>query len=304
MPKSILVAGSLHHDVVVDAERLPALDETLPGTEVRYIAGGKGRNQAAAIAHNAGRCAMAGRVGNDAQGMSMIANLREAGVDVSLMQTGTGETTGMSVAIVNAHGEYGAVIVSGANLSLDADKITVPADAGFLLLQNEIAEATNIALARKARSAGLTTVLNAAPARTMTTELSDLIDVLIVNRVEASGLTGQPLSTTAEAMDAARQLSQSVGKVIVTLGGDGLVHMRAGGRAEYQPAFRAKVVSGHGAGDFFTGAFVSQLAAGSEFEAAIHYAQAAAAVYVSTEIDKRQQIRPVQIRARLGEDEL
>lgn len=304
MPKSILVAGSLHHDVIVNAERLPVLDETLPGTSVRYIAGGKGRNQAAAIAHNAGRCAMAGRIGNDAQGASMVEGLRQAGVDISLMQTGIGETTGMSVAIVNALGEYGAVIVSGANLSLDADQITIPADAGYLLLQNEIPEQTNIALARKARAAGLSVVLNAAPARPLVFELAGLIDILIVNRVEATGLTGLDITSNADAIEAAKLLCQSIGKVIVTLGGDGLVHMRAGGRAEYQPPFRANVVSGHGAGDFFTGAFVSQMASGSEFEAAIHYAQAAAAVYVSTELDRRHQIRPVQIRARLGEDEL
>jgi ribokinase len=112
------------------------------------------------------------------------------------------------------------------------------------------------------------------------------------------------VETHADAVEAAKLLSLWVSKVIVTLGGDGLVHLRAGGRAEYQPPFRSQVVSGHGAGDFFTGALVCQLASGSEFEAAIHYAQAAAAVYVSTEIDKRHQIRPLQIRARLGEDEL
>jgi ribokinase len=78
--------------------------------------------------------------------------------------------------------------------------------------------------------------------------------------------------------------------------------MRAGGRPEHQPAFAAQVISAHGAGDFFIGALANQLAAGSEFEAAIHYAQAAGAIYVSTEIDKRNGIRPVHIRARLGED--
>jgi ribokinase len=304
MPKSILVAGALHHDVVVNAERMPALDETLPGSSVRYIAGGKGRNQAASIAHNTGRCLLAGRVGNDAQGRELVDNLAEAGVDISLIQVGIGETTGMSVAIVNAAGEYGAVIVSGANLALDADTIAIPSDTGYLLMQNEIPEGVNVALARKGRAAGIVNILNAAPARPLVPELIDLIDILVVNRIEAGALAGLMIETHADAVEAATLLTQSVGKVIVTLGSQGLVHMRAGGRAEYQPPFRATVVSGHGAGDFFTGALVCQLAAGSEFEAAIHYAQAAAAVYVSTEIDKRHQIRPVQIRARLGEDEL
>ena len=105
------------------------------------------------------------------------------------------------------------------------------------------------------------------------------------------------------AMDAAAELCSRVAKVVVTLGGDGVVHMRAGGRPEHQPAFGAEVVSAHGAGDFFIGALANQLASGSEFEAAIHYAQAAGAIFVSTEVDKRPGIRPLHIRARLGEDD-
>ncbi|MBL0371373.1 ribokinase [Rhizobium sp. KVB221] len=304
MAKAILVAGSLHHDVIVEAERLPAFDETLPGRAVRYVAGGKGRNQAAAVAHNAGKCFVAGRVGDDAQGSFLADDLREAGVDTSLLQVGKGQTTGMSVAVVNPTGDYGAVIVSGANLAFTTSDIRMPDGVGLLLLQNEIPEAVNLELARKARDAGIVTILNAAPARPLSPDIAEAIDILVVNRIEAAELTGLAIDSQGAAADAARQLCHSVGKVIVTLGGEGLVHMRAGGRPEYQPPFRVDVVSTHGAGDFFIGALASQLASGSEFEAAIHYAQAAAALFVSTDVDKRWQIRPVQIRARLGEDEL
>jgi ribokinase len=303
MHKTILVAGSLHHDVVVNSDRMPTLDETLPGTSVRYVAGGKGRNQAVAAARNGSATFIAGRIGGDATGKTLRDDLARQGVDISLLQTGQGEASGMSVAIVSPEGDYGAVIVSGANLSFDPDQVAIPANTGFLVLQNEITDAANVGMARKAKAAGATVILNAAPARRPSDDLSALIDILVVNRVEASRLAGMAITNSQEAMQAAAVLCETVPKVIVTLGGDGLVHMRAGGRAELQPSFRADVVSAHGAGDFFIGALASQLSSGSEFEAAVNYAQAGAAIFVSTEVDKRDTIRPVHIRARLGEDD-
>jgi ribokinase len=302
MSKAILVAGSLHYDIVVDAPRLPALDETLPGRSVHYIPGGKGRNQAVAAALNGARTCMAGRVGSDAAAETLKNDLIEQGVDISQLQVGNGEASGMSVAITMPGGEYGAVVVSGANLNFEADKVDIPADTGLVVLQNEIADAANIAVATKARQAGAIVILNAAPARPLFDDLAALVDILVVNRGEAAALTGQPVEDVKDAMAAAAELCERLAKVIVTLGRDGAVHMRAGGRPEHQPAFRAQAISAHGAGDFFIGALANQLAAGSEFEAAIHYAQAAGAIYVSTEIDKRSGIRPVHIRARLGED--
>lgn len=302
MTKTILVAGSLHYDVVVDAPRMPHLDETLPGQSVRYVIGGKGRNQAAAAALNGAKTFMAGRIGNDTTGKTIEADLKARGIDVSLMQIGSGEASGMSVAIVTPAGDYGAVVVSGSNLGFDPAKVEIPSDTGFLLLQNEVTVEANIGMAGKARAAGAEVILNAAPARPMDTELAGLVDILVVNRGEAEVLSGQRIDDTKSAMSAIGVLCERTPKVIITLGHEGAVHMRAGARAEHQPAFRAQVVSVHGAGDFFIGALANQLASGSEFEAAIHYAQAAAAIYVSTEIDKRSGIRPVHIRARLGED--
>lgn len=302
MEKTILVAGSLHYDVVVNAERLPYLDETLFGSGVRYIPGGKGRNQAAAAALNGAKTFMAGRIGNDAAGETLKNDLLSQDVDISLLQVAENEASGMSVAIVTPNGEYGAVVASGANLGLSLDTVDIPVDIGLLVLQNEIPDSANIAIARKARSAGATVILNAAPARPLPEDLAGLIDVLVVNRGEAEALTGQRIDDPKAAMEAIVLLGAKMPMTIITLGAQGAVYMRRGGRAEYQPAFRAQVVSAHGAGDFFIGALASRLASGSEFEAAIHYAQAAGAIFVSTEVDKRDGIRPVHIRARLGED--
>jgi len=303
MTKTILVAGSLHYDVVVNAERLPYLDETLFGSKVGYVAGGKGRNQAVAAAQNGAKTFMAGRVGKDAAGDFLKTDLVAQGVDTSLLQVDPSAASGMSVAVVMPSGEYGAVVVSGSNQAFAADHLDIPEDTAILLLQNETTDAANIAAAEKARAAGARVILNAAPARPLFDDLASLVDILVVNRGEAAVLAGQPVEDVKSAVAAATTLCERVRRVAITLGGDGVVHMRAGGRAEHQPAFRANVVSAHGAGDFFIGALANQLAFGSDFEAAIHYAQAAGSIFVSTEVDKRAGIRPLHIRARLGEDD-
>ena len=115
---SVLVAGSLHYDVVVSADRLPELDETLPGRAVDYLCGGKGANQAMAAAQHGAATAMAGCVGDDAAGQTLLESLESAGVDVAAVRRVAETDSGMSVAILTASGDYGAVIVSAANLGV------------------------------------------------------------------------------------------------------------------------------------------------------------------------------------------
>lgn len=299
MTKAILVAGSLHYDVVVVSPRMPAIDETLMGRAVRYIVGGKGRNQAVAVARNGVPAYMAGRVGDDQPGKLVTADLMAHGVDISLLQTGAGETTGMSVAIVNDQGEYGAVVVSGANLNFDVSRVAAPTGASLLLLQNEISEDANLVLARLARKAGVRIVLNAAPARPIASELLGLTDCLVVNRIEAEMLTGEKVTDPVSALAVARAFSSFSGNLIITLGAQGAVIRAARSRPVHQPAFPAKSVSAHGAGDFFVGSFASQIAAGANLETAVRYAQAAGSIYVATPVEERHLIRPITIRAKL-----
>ncbi|MDH3264281.1 MAG: PfkB family carbohydrate kinase, partial [Paracoccaceae bacterium] len=112
---SVWVVGSLHLDVIVEAPRLPRLDETLVGQGVSYRLGGKGGNQAVAAARMGAEVAMAGAVGSDAFAETLLAELDRAGVDRAGVARLPG-ASGMSVAILDATGGYGAVIVSAANL--------------------------------------------------------------------------------------------------------------------------------------------------------------------------------------------
>lgn len=258
---TVLVVGSLHLDVVVRAPHLPVLDETVTGSAVEYKFGGKGGNQAVAIARLATDVSIAGRAGSDGFGDILRQKLTDSGVETSQLQRDEG-ASGMSTAIVDQNGDYGAVIVSAANLNIDPDQIRIAPETTLVLLQNEIPEAVNLAVAHKARAAGAKIWLNAAPARQVSGDLLSLVDLFIVNRVEAAYY-----KTLADRVD-----------LLTTLGAEGV---RYGGR--HWPARPVSVISTHGAGDMFVGALAAGVVAGKSKAQAIEFAQAAAAWYVSTD---------------------
>lgn len=282
MAPEVLVVGALHLDVVVDAPHLPALDETVVGQAVAYRFGGKGGNQAVAAARMGSRVAMAGRVGQDQFGAQILAALDMAGVDRSGVVVADG-ASGMSVAIVDAAGDYGAVIVSGINRQIDGDRVVVPADTRAVLLQNEVPETVNRAVAARAGTACL--ILNAAPARDMDPELLSRVNVLVVNRVEAAALA----QTDDPANAALRLRTQGPDTVIVTLGGEGLLAATAAG-VLHLPAPRVNVMSTHGAGDAFVGALAADLARDADLPSALRFAQGAAALTVATHPDRRAEV--------------
>ncbi|MEM6371449.1 MAG: PfkB family carbohydrate kinase [Pseudomonadota bacterium] len=256
---SVLVVGSLHLDVVLRARHLPQLDETVTGTGVDYVFGGKGGNQARAAARMGARVAFAGRAGSDQFGDMLRAGL--AGIDTSQLQRDTGPS-GMSAAIVNDAGDYGAVIVSAANLNIDTNAIDIPQSTKLVLLQNEIPETVNAAIAAKAQMAGAQVWLNAAPARPLSDALAASVDLLVVNRVEADFYAGD----------------DRFGRVLTTLGANGVSY-----DGQRCPAPKVDVVSTHGAGDMFMGALAARCAAGHSVKDALPFAQAAAALLVAAD---------------------
>jgi ribokinase len=303
MSKQVLVAGSLHYDLVVHADRFPVIDEYAVGHSASHVPGGKGGNQALASALCGATTWLAGRVGDDDAGRILTDNLSKGGVDVSLLQVGAGETTGSSIAVVNEFGDFGAVVLPGANANFDAGSVTLPSEVAFLVLQSELPAEANLVLARKAAAAGLTIVLNACPFRESVDDVISLTNTLILGSHEAEALTGRSFSTIGMALEAIQPIAERVPRVIFFLSGGGMVQMERGGRPEYHAAREKRPESMHGAQDFFVGAYVSQIAGGSEFEAATHYAQAAATLFMSTPVERRDLIRATQIRARLSEDD-
>ena len=299
----VLVVGSLHRDVVVDAPRLPRLDETLPGSDFRLVLGGKGANQAVAAARMGARTAMAGRVGRDDFGDDLLAGLDAAHVDRTHVSVDADAGSGMSVAIVTEGGEYGAVIVSGANLALRAEDAVGAIRAHkprVLLIQNEIPVEVNRAAAAEAAMAGATVVWNAAPARDPDPALLANVSTLLVNRVEAATMAGVPVASPDEAAAAARVLSASSRDTIVTLGAAGAIHAARDGTMTPVPAIAVEARSAHGAGDMFAGALAARLATGEAVRGAMSFATGAAALFVSSAENERAAIDAAAVRGFLA----
>jgi ribokinase len=286
----IIVLGSLHYDIIVHGPGRPRKGETVTGTAWAPKCGGKGGNQAVSAARAGAPVHMIGAVGDDDFGKSLIANLTRNGVDASGLAILPGEKSGMSVALFDNDGDYGAVIVSGANLKIDP---TALASAGWkaqswLVLQSEILEVVNLAGARLMGAVGGKIILNAAPARPVGQDLLDLVDILVVNAIEAEMLASTPVVETLEgAMQAAIKLLDRSRAVVVTAGGEGCAYADRGGKRVSIPARKIVVASTHGAGDEFIGALTAALWRGLDTEAALHAANDAAATLVSTPESKR-----------------
>ena len=286
---AVIVVGSLHYDIMVDAPDRPRKGETIAGRSWAPKFGGKGGNQAVAARRQGVPTAMVGAVGDDSFGVALLAGLDRGRVDRTNVAVVSGIGSGMSVAIFDDDGDYGAVIVSGANLAIVPNaSAELLSRTKVLVLQNEIPEVVNEAVAHHARDLGVTTILNAAPARPFTTSLPDLVDILIVNAIEAEMLGGGAVSSLETAAGAAQRLAARFKSVVVTAGGDGVASFGQSGHAFQLPGIKVAVVSTHGAGDTFVGTLAARMAVGDIFEAALSIANREAEKLVSTPEGKRQ----------------
>lgn len=280
----ILVVGSLHYDIMVQATSLPRKDETAVGSRWYPKFGGKGGNQAVAAQKGGAVVRMCGAVGNDDFGHFLRHNLQAGGVDDRFVATVADAGSGMSVAIMDAAGDYAATIVSGANLLIVAGALQdakMWQDVALLVLQNEVTEAINIAAARQAKARGIRTLLNAAPYRPLSEEFRRLIDLLVVNAVEAEMMGTEQITSLASAAEAARRLARQFSQGVVTAGAQGLAAWTEAADIVPIAAQRVKAVSSHGAGDAFIGALAHRLVRGDTLETACQAASIAAARHVA-----------------------
>ena len=288
MSGKILVVGSLHLDVIVHSSRLPKPDETLLGDNVSYRFGGKGGNQAVAAAKIDVQVFMAGRIGTDNFGKQIYDTLSNQNINLDGLKM-VDEATGMSVALIGSDGIYCAVVVSGANQTIDLSEIAVPDDLTVLVLQNEINTDANFEIIKKVPKSTFV-ILNAAPALTPNKSFFERIDLLIVNQLEAKMLLNEEPSIFNN-LDALRKL-QNLGpkEVIITLGADGYTGISKNGEIFSEPGIKVDVLSTHGAGDSFVGTLAAFICKGEPINIAAQYAQASSALHVKTPIDQREKI--------------
>lgn len=279
--RPVVVLGSINTDLVVRAPRFPRPGETLHGSDFAVVGGGKGANQATAAARLGASVQFIGAVGADDFGTRRIEEMAAAGVDVSAITRVAESPTGVALITVNARGENTIVVAAGANWRVTEGDISgrmlAMAAGGLLVTQLELPLDVVAAGLARARAAGLTTLLNAAPSSGEARSLLQHVDILVANEVEAGDLAEWASAVTEEnAADvAARLRARGPQTVIVTLGAAGAV-IASRERTTLIPAPHVHVVDTTGAGDCFTGAFAAALVGGAEIGEAARRAVAAA----------------------------
>ncbi|MBL0843055.1 ribokinase [Pseudomonas mediterranea] len=285
MSAKVVVIGSLNMDLVTRAPRLPRGGETLIGESFSTIAGGKGANQAVAAARLGAQVSMVGCVGSDAYGQELRGALLAEGIDCQAVSVVEG-ASGVALIVVDDNSQNAIVIVAGANGALTPevldgfDKVLQGADV--IICQLEVPDATVGHALKRGRELGKIVILNPAPAsRALPTDWYACVDYLIPNESEAAMLSGLAVDSLETAEAAAAQLiAAGAGKVVVTLGAQGLMFAN-GSSFEHFPAPRVKAVDTTAAGDTFVGGFAAALANGKSEVDAIRFGQVAAALSVT-----------------------
>lgn len=285
--RPIVVIGSSNTDMIVQVRRLPRPGETILGGEFLTAAGGKGANQAVAAARAGGRVTLVARLGSDASGDSSLAAFRRERIDVSHVVRDRKAPSGVALVFVARSGENSIAVASGANARLSPTDVRKAAQvirsAAALVLQLESPLATVTAAAAIAAKARVPVILNPAPAQPLPASLLRLVSVLTPNETEAGQLTGIAVTDESTAAKAARALrARGVASVVITLGSAGafLAHDATGGRRI--PGFKVRAVDATGAGDVFNGALAVALAEGETLATSVRFANAAAALSVTT----------------------
>lgn len=282
----ITVVGSFNMDLFIEAPRFPAPGEAILGRNFRRAPGGKGANQAYAVARMGQSAAMIGALGQDAFGNEMVSNLNAAGVDTRGVVRRGDVASGTAMIVLDASGQNQIVVANGANDTLSAADVQNQAglfrrsQAVIVQLETPL-DAVEAAL-RLARESGALAVLNPAPYRPVPEPLLSLTDWIIPNEGEAGCLSGVKVCNVQSAALAAGKIKEMAQcrNVLITLGPAG-VWMDTECFRGHIPALALQAVDTVGAGDTFIGAFVTRLVEGTLPAEAARFGCVAAGISVT-----------------------
>ena len=285
MSEKIIVIGSMNADLVIHSPQMPNLGETLTGSNFQINAGGKGLNQAVAIAKLGGDVSFLGAVGNDSNGELLLDTLKQNNIRFNGFKT---EKTPTGIAMITVvDGNNFIILDSGANAELTPEVIenysNLIAECEYCVMQLEIPVETVLKVCEIANKSCTKIILNPAPYKELPKEVFSKIDFIIPNEHEAYDLTGVYPDNEENTRKAVLKLKQmGVKNIIITLGERGCAYS-VENEIVFKSAIKTNVVDTTSAGDTFVGALVSKLSQNETLENAVLFSTKAAAITVSRE---------------------
>lgn len=285
--KNIVVIGSCNTDMVVKSHRLPVPGETVLGGAFMMNPGGKGANQAVAVARMGGKATFISKTGNDLFGRQSIEMYKDEGINTDFIFSDPNLPSGVALIMVDIHGENCIVVASGANASLnnqDIDKAKQKIEsADILLMQLEIPMETVEYAAELASRKGTKVILNPAPAAFLSNKLLSCLYAIIPNETEAEMLSGIKVFDLGTAKQAADIIAaKGVDVVVITLGSKGAL-IKEGASYFEVPVPTIDAVDTTAAGDTFCGAFCVGISEGLSIVDTVRMANQAAGITVTRE---------------------
>ncbi len=256
-----VVLGSANVDYVAHVSHLPVDGETIQSDRFAIYAGGKGANQAAALAGAGKQVIYLGAVGKDSNGSFMKEELKKYGVNTDYIFKKDADT-GVSLIAVAEDGNNFIITHAGANKNLSRKDIknteAILKKSRYVLLHWDINRETGEYFIKKAKEFGNKIIFNLAPVRPISDEIFKMIDYLIINEIEAGYLTDLKVETVEDAKKAGKILLEKINNIVITLGKSGAVVINKN-TEKHIPSVKVKAVDSTAAGDTFIGVFASQL---------------------------------------------
>ncbi len=278
------VVGSINMDLILNMKKVPDLGENLLGTNYGYANGGKGANQATALANLGASVRMIGKVADDENGKALMENLKSKGIDVSGIDT-NGSQTGLAVIILDGEGRNRIVVYEGANAEIDKDcavKSLVDYKPDLLLVQFETNEDVVVGCVNEAIKNNITTVIDCGPAKAFNLEKMQGADIISPNESETEALTGIYPDSDENILKASKILKErSRAKFVVLKLGDRGCAVYDGEELKSLPPYKTTVVDTTAAGDCFTGAMALEYLKSGDILKACDMGNKAGAIAVS-----------------------
>jgi ribokinase len=283
--KKIVVVGSTNMDMVVKTGHIPVPGETVLTGSFFMNPGGKGANQAVAIARLGGEVIFISKVGNDVFGKQSSQLFDDEGINTFHILSDDELPSGVALITVDQEGENSIVVASGANANLFPsdleDALEEIANASIVLMQLEIPMETVEFVAGYAASKGVRVILNPAPMNKLSPELLSHIDIITPNKTEAEMLSGITVTNMESARKAAKAIyEKGIKNVVVTMGPMGAV-IYQDGKTTIVPAQKVDAVDTTAAGDVFNGALAVALSEEKTLTEAVQFACMVAAISVT-----------------------